>query len=134
MKIHRIYSLLGTGYIHNKEFIMDSVVLCLENGVEIVCSDFQKSSKSKLFVTIWNPQSKKWGTALMRNKYSQIMWDFYRSKHKKHKASPNWAKMMEHDRKHKSSSGGVRLGKWCGQITDYECTKNPLHDFRRVYN
>lgn len=130
----KIYSLLSTSYIHNKEFIMDSVVLCLENGVKIVCSDFQKSSKAKLFVTVWNPQTKKWGTALMRNKYSQIMCDFYRSKHKRRKASPNWAKMMEHDRKRKSGTGGVRLGKWCGQITDYECTKNPLHDFRRVYN
>ena len=134
MKIHRIYNLLGTSYIHNKEFIMDSVVLCLENGVEIVCSDFPNSSKAKLFVTVWNPQSKKWGTALMRNKYSQIMWDFYRSKHKRRKVSPNWAKMMKHDRKRKSGSDGVRLGKWCGQVTDYECTKNPLHDFRRVYN
>ena len=41
---------------------------------------------------------------------------------------------MHHDRKRKSGSGGIRLKKWCGEITDYECSKNPFHDFRRVYN
>lgn len=42
--------------------------------------------------------------------------------------------LMKHDRKRKCGSGGVRLTPFCGQVTDYECAKNPLHDFRRVWN
>ena len=55
-------------------------------------------------------------------------------KQKQHKANNkiNYAKLMRHDRKHKSGGGGSRI--YNGSITDYECTKNPLHDFRRVYN
>lgn len=41
---------------------------------------------------------------------------------------------MTHDRIHKNGGGGVHLGKFCGQVTDYEYTKNPMHDFRRVHN
>lgn len=36
---------------------------------------------------------------------------------------------MDHTRVHKGGSGGVRLSKFCGQVTDYECAKEPLHDF-----
>ena len=34
--------------------------------------------------------------------------------------------------KHKGGGGGSRI--YNGSITDYECSKNPMHDFRRVYN
>lgn len=36
------------------------------------------------------------------------------------------------ERQHKAGSGGSRI--YDGSITDYECSKNPLHDFRRCYN
>lgn len=39
--------------------------------------------------------------------------------------------LMKHPRKHKHSSGGQIEHKH--SITDYECTNNPLHDFRRTF-
>lgn len=40
--------------------------------------------------------------------------------------------MMKHERKHKRGSGGQRLG-FSETVTDYECTNNPMHDFRRTF-
>lgn len=38
--------------------------------------------------------------------------------------------MMRHDRIHKGGGGcGSRI--YNGSITDYECSSNPLHDFKR---
>lgn len=46
--------------------------------------------------------------------------------------------MMRHERKHKSGGSGIRLDKenyYADKtITDYECRKNTMHDFQRVYN
>ena len=41
---------------------------------------------------------------------------------------------MKHNHAHKGGGSGKRLTPFCGEITDYECAKIPLHDFRRVYN
>ena len=60
------------------------------------------------------------------------MWDYYRKHQRKNKSKVNYTQIMEHERYHKSGGGGSRI--YNGSITDYECTKNPLHDFRRVYN
>ena len=40
--------------------------------------------------------------------------------------------MMRHSYKRKKCGGGSLI--YNGSITDYECSKNPLHDFRRCYN
>lgn len=46
--------------------------------------------------------------------------------------------MMRHERKYKSVGSGIRLDKenyYADKtITDYECRKNTMHDFQRVYN
>lgn len=39
--------------------------------------------------------------------------------------------MMRHDRHHKGGGGGSRI--FDSSITDYECAKEPLHDFHRVW-
>ena len=44
----------------------------------------------------------------------------------------DYENMMKHDRRHKGGGGGSRI--YNGSITDYECSSNPLHDFRRCYN
>ena len=48
-----------------------------------------------------------------------------------------YANMMKHDRKHKKGNG-IRLDKenfYASKIfTDYECSNNPVHDFRQYYN
>ena len=41
---------------------------------------------------------------------------------------------MKHNHAHKGGGSGKRLTPFCGEITDYECAKIPVHDFRRVYN
>ena len=64
---------------------------------------------------------------------TEMMWNYYRKHQKKRKKKHiNYEEMMKHDRKHKSGGGGSRI--YNGSITDYECTKNPMHDFRVCYN
>ena len=57
------------------------------------------------------------------------------TKHDRHTRSIQ--NMMKHSRKHKSGGSGIRLDKenYCADktITDYECSKSPLHDFQRYY-
>ena len=78
-------------------------------------------------------RSTKWVRTYAKNEYTEMMWDYYRKhQQKRRKKHINYEEMMEHDRKHKSGGGGSRI--YNGSITDYECSKNPLHDFRRVYN
>lgn len=130
----KIYTLLGTDYIYGKQFIMGSVVETLSNGVIIVCSNFTTPRKEKLMVKVYDPVHAKWGNALMRNEYTENLWNYHRKIQRKKKDNLDCTSMMKHDRKRKCGSGGVRLTPFCGQVTDYECAKNPLHDFRRVWN
>ena len=50
----------------------------------------------------------------------------------------NIRNMMHHARKHRSGESGIRLDKENVRadktFTDYECSKNPLHDFIQSYN
>lgn len=131
----RIYSMCGTDFIKGKVFPMGAVVVELDNKVKLVSVKFNQPCKEKLFTYVWNPATKKWGTALMQNEYSRMMWRFYHDLHKPSRTyDGNYEEMMRHDRKRKYGTGGVRLRKWTGDITDYECTKVPMHDFRRVWN
>lgn len=131
----KIYALCGTDFIKGKVFPMGSVVLILENGVHIVCSRFDKPRKEKLFIWVFDPRTNKWGRALMQNEYSCIMWDFHKQKTGSSWVyNGNYEQMMEHDRRHKHGTGGVRLSKYSNRFTDYECKKDPLHDFPRVWN
>lgn len=132
----QIYQTLGQYPVHGKVLPMYSVVLRLDdNKTEIICMHFNTSRKHKLNVIVYNCVEKTWTQCKMRNKYTEIMWNYHRQTQcKKSDHKTNYAQLMKHDRKRKSGSGGVRLGKFNGTVTDYECTKNPMHDFRRVYN
>lgn len=136
MRIRKIYELQGSEFIHDKPFIMGSTVLELANDVQIVCSSFKQNEDKKILVYVWNPSTNKWGTALMNDEYSRKIWEFHKKKYKFRKEfrGANWENMMRHSRRHKHGTGGVRLGKFCGQVTDYECKKDPFFDFRRVWN
>ena len=113
----KIYQTLGQYPVHGKVLPMYSVVLRLDdNKTEIICTHFNTPRKYKLNVIIYDCVMKTWTQCKVRNKYTEIMWNYYRQTQRK------------------SGSGGVRLGKFTGTVTDYECTKNPMHDFRRVYN
>jgi hypothetical protein len=121
-----------TNTIHNREFPTNSIILTLDNKVELVCHKFNRSRKNKLEVYMWIPLEKKWVITYMKNKYTDIMCDYYRVNQKKKKRDyTSYSQLMKHDRTHKSGGGGSRIN--TRSITDYECTKNPLHDFRRCY-
>lgn len=131
----QIYRTIGGQYpIHGVILPMNTVVLVVDAKTEIMCMNFHTPRKNKLNVIIYDCVEKTWTRCKMQNKYTEIMWDYHRKTQAKPDHKTNYAKLMRHDRKHKSGSGGVRLGKFNGTVTDYECTKNLLHDFRRVYN
>ena len=119
--------------IKGKEIPMNSIVLRLDNKAILVCSKFNHSRKQNLELLVWLPAQNKWVRTYAKNEYTEMIWDYYR-KHQQ-KRSHDFRKcenMMRHERKHKAGGGGSRI--YNGSITDYECTNNPLHDFRRCYN
>lgn len=119
--------------VHEREFPMNSIVLQLDNKTELVCTNFKQSRKQPLRVHCYIPTENKWVITFLKGNYKEIMWDYYRRCERKHRIRKgNYENLMRHDRKHKSGGGGSHI--YNGSITDYECTKNPLHDFRRIYN
>lgn len=129
----RLYKALNTEVLHNKEFPMNSIILELDNKCILISSDFYHKRKYALKVYIWLPYEKKWVYTYAKNQYTEMMWDCYR-KHQQKKShdSGKYENMMRHEQKHKTGGGGSRI--YNGSITDYECSKNPFHDFRRCYN
>lgn len=129
----QIYKALNTEVLHNKEFRMGSIIMRLNNGIILVCNKFNHSRRYNLELVVWLPNEKKWVRTYAKNQYTEMMWDYYR-KHQE-KRSRNFKKyenMMRHERVHKGGGGGSRI--YNGSITDYECSKNPLYDFKRCYN
>lgn len=129
----KIYKALYREILHEKEFPMGSIILTLDNKTQIVCNKFNHSRTKKLELHVWLPIERKWVITYAKNRYTEIMWDYYhKTQDKRNKKYISYASMMKHDRKHKSGGGGQRI---CNiSITDYECTNNPFHDFRRCYN
>lgn len=131
---------MGTEYIlqrtiiHNREFRSGNVILKLDNGVILATSDFAHKRTQKIELMCYLPSQKKWVKTYDKNALTELMWNCYR-KHKKRnrkKSIGYYKNMMKHERKHKRGSGGQRLG-FSETVTDYECTNNPMHDFRRTY-
>lgn len=110
----------------------DSVIMRLETGAKIICSNFHANKQGKYTVFIFDTKGNCIKTKL-GNDFTAVMYKCYTSHQQKIKSKVSTQSIMAHERKHKSGSGGVRLSKWNGQVTDYECTKNPYHDFRRVF-
>lgn len=71
----------------------------------------------------------------VKNQYTETMWNFYRQKKVKadKKYNGNYANMMKHSRKKKTGGSGSSREN-IRAITDYECSKNPLYDFKMCYN
>lgn len=119
----------------NHSIPIGSVLLQTENGIVYVCENFHEQKDNLFRVWIWNRE--KWCHVWANNDYTYNMYKFYLSELqkrkreiKKQKSSSYYANLMKHDRRHKGSGSGQRLG-FTGTVTEYECTKNPLHDFRR---
>lgn len=131
----KICKTLVAEMVHNEEFPMGSIVLELNNNTVLICHDFNHSRKQKVKISVWLPVEKKWVCTYLKNKYTEIMWDYFHAHtnnrtRKVYKA--NYESMMSHDHRHKGGGGGSLI--YNGSITDYECSNNPLHDFRRCYN
>ena len=129
----QIYKALNTEVLHNKEFRMGSIILQLDNKMIFVCNKFNHSRKQNLELTVRLPTENKWVRTYTKNEYTEMMWNYYRKhQQKRNHDFRKYENMMKHDRRHKCGGGGSRI--YNGNITDYECSKNPMHDFRRVYN
>ena len=128
--MYRVYHLLSRDFGCGRAFSMNSVVLALDNGTRLVCSDFNHSRDRKIEIYVHLPKQG-WVRTYEKNQLTEIMWTYYRKSVQQKKSHDNYEKMMRHSRKKKYSSGGSRLGN-SSYTTDYECTKEPLHDFRRV--
>lgn len=116
----------------NHRIPVGSVLLQTENGIVYVCENFTMQND---FVHVWIWNKAQWCNVIAKNDYTKIMIEFYQSelhkrKEKLRKDNKKYANMMKHDRKRKSGGNGQRLG-FSGTVTEYECSKNPLHDFRR---
>lgn len=116
-------------FIRGIEFKHGSIVKYFDNGQIVVCSHFFVQ-KNKLELFLFN--GAKWvrtyapaidGTA------KEII-----KLHRKQNRNNNLVKcanLMKHERKHKKAGGGS-CSRFSGIVTDYECAKEPLHDFRRT--
>ena len=128
--------LLRSTAVRNRTFPIGSVILYLENGMVLVSNDFRHKRTQKLEMYCYLPKQGKWVLTHDKNDLTEEIWNCYRKNHIKYKRKESfhtYKHMMKHDRKHKRGSGGQRLG-FSGTVTDYECCKEPIHDFRRVYN
>ncbi len=128
----RIYHILTPYEIfHNREMHMNTICVLLNNGNVLTCEKFPCSQKEKLKLIIWLSAERKWVKTYAKNEYTEMIWQYYFKLLRKSRCKVNVNQCMKHDRIHKKGSGGSRLGN-NGIVTDYECSKNPLHDFRRA--
>lgn len=117
-------------FIFHQEIPANAIVYA-ENGIVLYCTDFRHKRTLPLCVMVYDESLQKFTRRISRNKqFNDILWTEYRKFARKHKhtVDPSY---LKHERKHKKSGGGQR--DHVHAITDYECAKNPLHDFRRVY-
>lgn len=127
-----------TNLIHGREFPTNTIILRLDNGIELVCTNFRQSRKKPLRVYCYIQTEKRWAITFLKGSKKEIMWDYYR-KNKKNKSTnyAHIAHMMKHDRKHKTGGSGIRLDKenyYADKtVTDYECRGKSLNDFPRVH-
>ena len=122
----RLEKLVYSEYLHGKQFPVGTVILRLDNKTELAISDFHFQN-GKLEVFCYKP-SGKWKCFLLRNDYTKIMYGYYcKGKHKK--SFCNFEELMKHERVHKKGGGGKISPTQI--VTDDECAKITLHDFRR---
>lgn len=79
MKVYHTYE--GQYLMHGREFPKGTVVLQLDNGVEMYCSNFKTKSRI-LLVLLYDPRKEKWFCGKMKNDYTELMWKYF-IKHKK---------------------------------------------------
>lgn len=109
---------------------MGAIIMELENGTKIICDDF-RTYKGKLSVLIFLPAQGKWVRTRIWNDDALTMLQFRKkSYHGRNRSGTNYKGLMKHDRRRKTGSGGGRIVS-ANAVTEYECSKTPLHDFPR---
>ena len=133
MKLYK--TLMPAEVVNGKQFPCNTIIAELNTGVVVTCSDFAHARKIPVIIFMYLPNEKEWIKTKVKNELTEKMWDYHRQtqKHNKKKYNGNYANMMKHSRRKKTGGSGSRR-KNKHAITDYECTNNPLHDFRRCYN
>lgn len=128
---YTIKHLYGNEFVHGKEFPMNSIVLSFDNKIKLVGAKFIVAPNAKLEFYVWLPTEKRWFKYNKKDVWTNTIVAYYKEKFcNRDEKYVNYAAMMRHDRRHKK--GGMKRGKR-GAFTDYECSNNPMHDFRRVY-
>lgn len=95
--IIKIYHTLGGQYlIHGREFPKGTVVLQLKNGTEFFCSSFNTARSRDLLVLVYDSHKKNWKRVMMKNEYTELMWDYYRKNKKKIKTKEKNKKHYVH--------------------------------------
>ena len=132
----KIYHTLSHEYIRDKLFPMNAVVLKLDNGMVLVCQNFKlRNDKMQLFCYL--PKEHKWVITFKRlyktgDPIPMFIYEYYKKHvYVKYKSCASYSRLMQHDRRHKKGGGGGTRLKNDKFTTDYECSKTPLHDFRK---
>ena len=125
-EIMKLERLVYAEYRYGKHFPVGTIILHLNNKTELAISNFHFQN-GKLEVFYHEPFGK-WKRDFLRNDYTKIMYDYY-CKWKQKSRHINCKQLMKHDRVHKKGGGGKISPTQI--VTDYECAKVPLHDFRR---
>lgn len=106
------------------------------NGTRWV--EVQENSRTTQNICAWATHRGLWWTKVHWFKDEDKQKSLVAKQIIKHDSYMNhYQNLMKHDRKHKKS-GGIRLDKenfYANKIfTDYECSNNPVHDFKQYYN
>lgn len=122
-----LYKLDGSREIQGVKFPHKSCVIS-NNGAFIVAWEF---NRKQLEVAVFDPATQKWFKTILpsEDKYAILLRK--KSEEGKQKYSFKYANYMKHSRKKKRATGGT-YSRFSGTLTDYECAKEPLHDFRRA--
>ena len=99
----------GQYLIHDKEFPMGTVVLQMDNGIELFCKNFNIPRSEKILVTVYNPIKKKWIRCKMKNEYTEIMWDYYKKNKKKIKRKSKHKKIYTRRKEKKHGTQPVKI-------------------------
>lgn len=71
--------------VHGRNFPKDSIIMQLDNGLELVCCDFHHSRENPLELFCYILAEKKWIKTYAKNEYTEMMWDYYRKISRKNK-------------------------------------------------
>lgn len=132
MKYSCKYVWFTTKIENNFTVYANSVVMEFESGAKVVCHNFHTNKQGKCKVFIYDPVKNIWVKANINNDCIAIMRESF-LKHQNENSKGKIQSLMAHPRVKKKGSGGTHLSKWNGTVTDYECSKVPLHDFPRSY-